>query len=148
VQNIHYWRNEPDQAAAVLARARPVVEAQGTLARKQNFYMSLALQRARQTRYRIDGEILGNVRAGVDAAPQGGDEREIAWTVFCLGFFLLWHGDLADAQEQFRGFTADCRTHWRPRLASTVLVLSQRGCASPPRRRRRAFVISRRLGGG
>jgi class 3 adenylate cyclase/tetratricopeptide (TPR) repeat protein len=99
--NIHYWRNEPDQAAAVLARARPVVEAQGTLARKQNFYMSLALQRARQTRYRIDGEILGNVRAGVDAAPQGGDEREIAWTVFCLGFFLLWHGDLADAQEQF-----------------------------------------------
>ena len=32
---LHYWRNEPEAAAAVLARARPVVEARGTPARRQ-----------------------------------------------------------------------------------------------------------------
>ena len=76
------------------------MEARGTLLRKQNFYMSLALQRARQNRYRIDEEILTNASAGVAAAREGGDDREIAWTVFSLGFFLLWHGDLEKAREK------------------------------------------------
>ena len=81
-------------------RWRPLVEGRGTLLRKQNFYMSLALQRARQNRYRIDEEILTNASAGVAAAREGGDDREIAWTVFSLGFFLLWHGDLEKAREK------------------------------------------------
>jgi predicted ATPase len=100
--NVHYWRNEPELAAAVLAKARPVVEARGSLVRKQNFYMGLALQRVRHTRYRIDEQILADVRAAVAAAQQSGEEREIAWVVFSLGFILLWNGDLAEAQERLQ----------------------------------------------
>lgn len=99
---VYYWRNEPELAATVLAKARPVVEARGSLVRKQNFYMGLALQRVRHTRYRIDEQILADVRAGVAAAQQGGEEREIAWVVFSLGFILLWNGDLAEAQVRLQ----------------------------------------------
>jgi len=97
---LHYWRNEPERAAAVLARTRPLLEARGTPARRMSFYLNMALQRARETRYRIDDEILTNARAAVAAAQHGGEERDVAWTAFCLGFVLLWYGDLEEAEEQ------------------------------------------------
>jgi class 3 adenylate cyclase/tetratricopeptide (TPR) repeat protein len=99
---LHYWRNEPERAAAVLMKARPLVEARGTPARRMSFYLNMALQRARETRYRIDDETLGNARAAVAAAQLGGDERDVAWTMFCLGFCLLWHGDLIEAEEHLQ----------------------------------------------
>jgi class 3 adenylate cyclase/tetratricopeptide (TPR) repeat protein len=99
---LHYWRNEPERAAAVLAGARPLLEARGTPARRMSFYLNMALQRARETRYRIDDEILANARAAVGAAQHGGEERDVAWTVFCLGFVLLWHGDLEEAAEHLQ----------------------------------------------
>ena len=39
---LFYWQNEPERAAALLERARPVVESRGTPARKRVFYTSLA----------------------------------------------------------------------------------------------------------
>ena len=53
--------NEPERASAVLAAVQPVVEARGTAARRQTFYWSLAAQRMRETRYRIDQETLDNL---------------------------------------------------------------------------------------
>ena len=103
---VHYWRNEPDKAAAVLAAARPVVEARGTPARRQTFYMNFALQQSREKRYRIDEEILTNIRAAVEAAHEVGNEHAIAFTLFGLGFCLLWHGDLAEAQEKLESSLA------------------------------------------
>lgn len=96
---VHYWRNEPDQAAVVLAAARPVVEARGTPARRRTFHMNFALQRMRERRYRIDEECITNMRAAVAAAQEGGGERDIAFTLFGLGFCLLWHGELDAAQD-------------------------------------------------
>ena len=119
--NVHYWRDEPEQAAAALARARPVVEARGSLARKKNFYISLALQRARETRYRMDEDILSNARAAVTAAQQLGDEREIAWIVFCLGFFLLWQDNLTEAREQLEASLAIVQRTGDPVLRARCL---------------------------
>jgi tetratricopeptide (TPR) repeat protein len=103
---VHYWRDEPDKGAAALAAARPVVEARGTPARRQTFHMNFALQRMRENRYRVDDEIVGNMRAAVAAAREGGHERDIAFTLFGLGFCLLWHGDLAEAQERMEASLA------------------------------------------
>jgi hypothetical protein len=64
------------------------------------FHWTFALQRARETRYRIDEEILTNIRAAVDAAHEGGREQDLALMLFSLGFLMLWHGDLVNAQEQ------------------------------------------------
>src|SRR5579863_7331220 len=99
---LHYWRDEPERAAAVLDRARPVVDERGSPAMRQKFYSGLAMQRARQQRYRVDEEILANTRRALAAAEEGAPEHELAFTVFLLGFFLLWHGALAEAEDQLR----------------------------------------------
>ena len=103
---VHYWRDEPDRAAAVLDVARPVVDRRGSPLMRQKFYAGLALQRARQQRYLIDEEILANTRRALAAAREGAPEHEVAWTVFLLGFFSLWHGDLSEAEEQLRASLA------------------------------------------
>ena len=97
---LHYWRNEPAQAAAMLAAARPVVLARGTTARRLMFYNTVALQRAREMRYRIDDEALANMRAALETAEEGGSQQDIALMSFGLGFGLLWYGDLAEAEQR------------------------------------------------
>jgi hypothetical protein len=64
------------------------------------------MQRARQHRYRVDEEILANTRKALVAAREGSPEHEVAFSVFLLGFFLLWHGDLPEAEEQLRASLA------------------------------------------
>ncbi|HXW81434.1 MAG TPA: hypothetical protein VEJ84_18165, partial [Acidimicrobiales bacterium] len=103
---LFYWQNEPERAAALLERARPVVESRGTPARKRVLYTSLAQQRSRRTRYRIDDEILSNARAALAVARHDLSEDTIAGTEFSLGHFLLWHGDLAEAQEHMEAALA------------------------------------------
>jgi class 3 adenylate cyclase/tetratricopeptide (TPR) repeat protein len=103
---VYYWRNETDKAAAVVAAARPLVEARGTPARKQAFHHSFVMQRMREDRYRIDEEILVNCRAAVAAAQDSGREAAIAFQVFVLGFSLLWYGDLDQAQQQLEASLA------------------------------------------
>jgi predicted ATPase/class 3 adenylate cyclase len=95
---VHYWRNEPDEGAAAIARARPVVESRGTPARRRTFHMNFALQKMRENRYRVDDETLSSMRAALAAAREEGDEQGIALTLFTLGFALLWYGDLDGAQ--------------------------------------------------
>jgi adenylate cyclase len=96
---LHIGRKEPELALAALAAARPVVEAQGSPARKQAFYMLLAYQRASQDRWRVDEEDIANLRRALAAATQGRDEVDIAFAMRDIGQFLLLHGDLAEARE-------------------------------------------------
>jgi DNA-binding SARP family transcriptional activator/tetratricopeptide (TPR) repeat protein len=98
--SLYYWGNEPDKAAVVLEHARPVVEALGSPARKAGFYVNLTNQRLRETRYRIDEESLANARAAVKAAEEGAGEHVMASALSSVGFQLLWHGDLTEAQEK------------------------------------------------
>ena len=96
---LHLERNEPELALAVLAAARPVLEALGGSARKQAFYQSIAMQRAMQNRWRVDEEDIANMRRGAAAAAQGGDEKEIGYATFFVGWHLRLHGDLVEARE-------------------------------------------------
>jgi tetratricopeptide (TPR) repeat protein len=104
--NLFYWRNEPEQAALVLAAARPVVEARGTPVRKVRFYTNLALQQARQSRYRVDDQILANMRTALSASAEDPTGEDVTWTVFCLGFLLLWHGELTEAEQHLQASLA------------------------------------------
>ncbi len=97
---LHYWRNEPALGTAVLERAGPVVETRGNVTHRKTFYESLVMQRLRETRYRIDDEILANARAALAAAEEVSGEADLSWAVFMLGFCLLWNGDLSEAREQ------------------------------------------------
>jgi len=101
-----YWRNEAEKGGAVLAAARPVVEARGTPARKQSFFWMYGGHRMRQTRYRIDEETLTSLRAAVAAAREAGDEQVTGLPLFTLGFALVWHGDLAAGREDMEAALA------------------------------------------
>jgi class 3 adenylate cyclase/tetratricopeptide (TPR) repeat protein len=96
---LHVLRNERDLALAALASARPVVEARGSPARKQAFYMLLAYQRASQDHWRVDEEDIANLRRALAAATEGRDEVDIAFAGRDIGQFLLLHGDLVEAGE-------------------------------------------------
>jgi class 3 adenylate cyclase/tetratricopeptide (TPR) repeat protein len=103
---VHYWRNEPDKAAEVLGRVRPVVEARGTPTQKQTYHHNFALQRMRETRYDIDDETLIHARAALAAAREGGRERELSYMLLFLGFSLLWAGHLDEARENLEASLA------------------------------------------
>ena len=77
--NLYYWYNEPERAAAVLERARPVAEARGSSSRKASFYEQLSSQRARESRYRIDEVTLAIARTAVQVAEQGVGEHDMAF---------------------------------------------------------------------
>lgn len=67
--------------------------------------MTLAVQRARQARYRIDEEMIANARTAGLAAEQGVGTMSPS-ALFNLGFVLLWYGDLAEAQDQLEASLA------------------------------------------
>jgi class 3 adenylate cyclase/tetratricopeptide (TPR) repeat protein len=97
--NLHYWWNEPKAGAEVLRRARPMVESRGSFARKSGFYAQFANLRGRETRYRIDDEMLANARASVAAAHEAANEFAMVTALLVLGFHLLMYGELADARQ-------------------------------------------------
>ena len=98
--HLHYWRNEPALGMAVLEASRPVVETRGSLDQKKTFYDSLVVQQLRETRYRVDDEILVNERAALAAAEEFCGEHDLAWAFFMMGFCLLWRGELVEARER------------------------------------------------
>ena len=97
---LHYWRNEPALGMAVLEASRPVVETRGSVDQKKTFYDSLVMQQLRETRYRVDDEILANERAALAAAEELCGEHDLAWAFFMMGFCLLWRGELVEARER------------------------------------------------
>ena len=97
---LHTFRNEPELALAVLEEVRPVLEASGNPARRYSFYMHLALARVMQNGYRVDESDIATMRAGLAAAAQGDEEKDVGYATYFLGRFLWLHGDLAAAGEQ------------------------------------------------
>jgi tetratricopeptide (TPR) repeat protein len=85
---------------AVLEVSRPVVETWGSVDQKKTFYDSLVMQQIRETRYRIDDEILANARSALAAAEEVCGEHDLAWAFFVMGFCLLWRGELVEARER------------------------------------------------
>ena len=95
----HLDRNEPELGLAALAAARPVVEAQGSVAHKRYFYWGLAYQRAMRNRWIVDEEDVANMRRALAAANQVGSQKDVAYCTYDVGEFLLMRGDLAEARE-------------------------------------------------
>ena len=104
--NLHYWYSEPERGLAVLSRARPIVEARGSLTSKTAFWVQFAIQRARETRYRIDDEILAILRHALSLARQGVGQHDLAAAIATLGEFLVWSGDLDEAEGTLKAALA------------------------------------------
>jgi len=69
--NVYSLLNEPDKMAPCLDRARPVVEARGSVERRLVFLSMSTYRRGREARWRIDEQMLADMRAAVALAPAG-----------------------------------------------------------------------------
>ena len=96
---LYTMRDEPGRVLATLAAVRPLLEAKGTPARKYSFYMHLAYGQVMANRYRVDEADISNMRKGLTAAAQGGEEKDVGYGTYFLGRLLWLHDDLTAAQE-------------------------------------------------
>jgi class 3 adenylate cyclase/DNA-binding SARP family transcriptional activator len=119
---LHILGHEPEQGAAVLEAARPVVEARAGAARWMSYYRAVASQRAAGRNWRIDEDDMANVRRALEAAAEGGDEVDIAFAVRDVGMFALFHGDLVVAREQLQRALAMADHIGDTNLAANTLV--------------------------
>jgi class 3 adenylate cyclase len=98
--DLYYWRFDPERAAGVLDRARPILEERGSSKQRANFLHKMSAQRAQASHYVIDREAVDYMRAAWEAAVEGGLSHELYWMRFELAFMLLWHGDLDGAHRE------------------------------------------------
>jgi len=98
---LHYWRNEIQEMAALVREIRPALEQHATPAQRSNFFIGLLMMASRRDRFVISEETLGYARARMAAAEETGEPFHVATAQFNLGFSLLWHGDLDEADNTF-----------------------------------------------
>jgi DNA-binding SARP family transcriptional activator len=95
----HYFAGSVFEMSALLESVRPVIETHGTLSQRIDFYGSLVQFNLRRNLYVISEETMGYCRAGLEAAQRTGDPDLVSYWQFMMGFGLLWHGDLDEAEE-------------------------------------------------
>lgn len=141
-----YWWRRPDEMAEQIARVRPLIEQHGTAAQRASLFGNLARWTGQRSRFAPSDDALAYVRAALAALPPStGPEARGAYQ-FALGFYLLWHGDLAEAEvelltalkmaEQVGDVTLQARclaylvlVHRRQAHDAEVEALAQRGLA-------------------
>ncbi|WP_437924723.1 AAA family ATPase [Sorangium sp. So ce291] len=105
--SIHYWRGDVDRIAACIERARPIVERQGTLAQRAQFFQALMHQSIRADRYATSAETVDITRRCLAAREELGDPGEVLTTRFALAAVLLWHGALGEAEKRLLAVLAE-----------------------------------------
>jgi tetratricopeptide (TPR) repeat protein len=95
----YYFAGSVFEMSALLESVRPVIETHGTLSQRIDFYGSLIGFNLRRNLYVISEETMGYCRAGLEAAQRTGDPDLVSYWQFEMGFGLLWHGDLDEAEE-------------------------------------------------
>ncbi len=99
---IHSMRVEPELLLAILERARPMLEARGTPARRHVFDRQIALEGLIRQRYRVEDAEIAGFRRSVELAEHTGEEREkdVGYATYYLAWALWLRGELAEARER------------------------------------------------
>ena len=98
--SLHSMRFEADLLLETLERARPLLESRGTLARRHTFHRQFAMQELIRHRFRVGDDDLARLRSSVELAEQSGDEKDVGYALYFLGWALWLRGDLTEAQRQ------------------------------------------------
>jgi DNA-binding SARP family transcriptional activator/Tfp pilus assembly protein PilF len=102
---LYYWLGQWREMSE-LAQIRSVVEQHGTPTQCVNFFLALASMNHRRDRYVVSQETLDLCQIALAISQESDDPGEIAWARFMLGFGLLWHGDLDEAEQQMQAALA------------------------------------------
>jgi class 3 adenylate cyclase/tetratricopeptide (TPR) repeat protein len=95
-----YYGNRLDEIAAAVGKTRPILDAYGTAMQRARLSQSLLRMSMRRDRFVIREDSLQHARDHVQAGKELGDPAEVAAARFDLGFALLWHGDLDEAEQE------------------------------------------------
>ncbi len=99
--NRHYWRAETELQAAVLARARSLVEARAGPRQTADFCVHMAGQRWRASRFMVDEGIVADVRSARALFLTTATTRRLP--LADPRFVLLLQGDLTAAETELEG---------------------------------------------
>ena len=97
-----YWWGRPGDMAERIARVRPLIERHGTPAQRASLFGNLNRQLNQRNRFAPSDDALDYARAALAALPPPASPEQRAPYQFALGFNLLWHGDLAEAEAELR----------------------------------------------
>jgi class 3 adenylate cyclase/DNA-binding SARP family transcriptional activator/tetratricopeptide (TPR) repeat protein len=120
---IHSMRSEPDLLRGTLERARPVLEARGTLARRHVFDRQVALERLVRHRYRVDDEAIAGFRRSLELAARADDEKDTGYATYFLGWALWQGGDLTEARQRSEAALAMAERIGETHLRSVSLMV-------------------------
>lgn len=95
---ICYLFGQVDDFDELCDRTKPIIDAYGTAAQQVRFLGALGAHDNRRNRFVVTEEAVSYSRQALDWAHQTGNLREIASHQFSLGFYLLWAGQLQEAE--------------------------------------------------
>ena len=119
---LHAMRFEPDRALAVLDRAAPVLAARGGPARKTPFYRLCTTQKMLRNRLRVDQEDIASLRASAAEAEHTGEDKDVGYAQFFLGWVLWLRGDLDAADGELNRALALANRIGETHLRDLVLL--------------------------
>ncbi len=124
--NLHYWWNEPERGAEVLAKARPLLEGE-RIAHPQSGLLPPPRKPTGPGRPATASTRKCSRTLGLDCQLQKRAASSTTWpiAVLILGELLLWHGDLVEAQEKLEG----SRAIWE-RIGDPLFPLSRLNLAA------------------
>ena len=98
--SIHSMRFEPDLLLETLERARPLLQSRGTPVRRHTFYRQFTMQELIRHRFRVEDSDVARLRRSVELAEQTGEEKDVGYATYFLGWALWLRGDLTEAQQR------------------------------------------------
>ena len=97
-----YWWNRPDDMAQRIAAVQPLIERHGTPFQRAALFSNLSRQVSRSCRFGPSDAAVAYIRAALEALPPSASPEKRAQYQFGHGFYLLWHGDLPEAEAELR----------------------------------------------
>ena len=122
--SIHVMRFDPDLLLATLERARPLLESRGSPARRHSFHRQVTMQELIRHRFRVEDADIARLRRSVELAEQTGDEKDVGYATYFLGWALWLRGDLTEAKQQLeKALAMGERIGERHLLVTSLLAL-------------------------
>ena len=101
-----YWWNRPADMAQLIERVQPLIEQHGTPFQQAALHSNLSRQQSRSCRFAPSAAAVASARAALAALPPATSPEVRAPYQFALGFYVLWHGDLVEAQVELQAALA------------------------------------------
>ena len=121
---IYSMRFEPDLLLETLERARPLLQSRGTPARRHTFHRQVTMQELIRHRFRVGDDDIARLRRSVELAEQTGDEKDVGYALYFLGWALWLRGDLTESQQELeKALAMGKRIGERHLMVSSLLVL-------------------------